>query len=419
MLDLRTMGERARLAARLLAVAGTERKNFALESIADAIERQAGSILAANAEDVKAARERGMPEPMVDRLMLDRKRITSMADGVRDVAYLDDPTEETVRGWRRPNGLYIREVRVPIGVIGMIYESRPNVTADAAALCLKAGNAAILRGGAAAIHSNKAIAAAITEGLSAAGLPVDSVQLVEDTTHRSVEEMVTLDEYIDVIIPRGGGSLIRAVVESSTVPVIRTGEGNCHIYVDADADLDIAASVVTNAKASRPSVCNAAETLLVHKDIAERALPVIAHSLREAGVEMRCCAASAAILRDRSFACNDATEEDWATEFLDYTIAVRVVDSLSAALAHIAVYSTGHSECIITDSRAAADRFTRSVDSAAVYVNASTRFTDGGQFGFGAEIGISTQKLHARGPMGLRELTTVKYIITGNGQIRE
>jgi glutamate-5-semialdehyde dehydrogenase len=301
----------------------------------------------------------------------------------------------------------------------MIYESLPNVTADAAALCLKAGNAAILRGGAAAIRSNRAIAAAITEGLSAAGLPMDSVQLVEDTTHRSVEEMVTLDEYLDVIIPRGGGSLIRAVVESATVPVIRTGEGNCHIYVDAAADIDMAAAIVANAKASRPSVCNAAETLLVHRDIAERALPVIANRLREAGVEMRCCAASADILRERGFACTDATEEDWRTEFLDYTIAIRVVDSLSAALAHIAVYSTGHSECIITDSRAAADRFTRSVDSAAVYVNASTRFTDGGQFGFGAEIGISTQKLHARGPMGLRELTTVKYIVTGNGQVRE
>lgn len=416
MTTMEQMGERARAAARQLAAAGEAKKNAALAAVADALLAGAVDILAANREDVEAAKAAGTRPALIDRLSLTEARIGGMADGIREVAALTDPVGEVMNGFRRPNGLRIEKVRVPMGVIGIIYEARPNVTADAAALCLKAGNAVILRGGKEAIRSNRAIAAAIRSGLLSAGLPEDGVQLVQDTSRETAAEMMRLNRFIDVLIPRGGAGLIRAVVEGSTVPVIQTGVGNCHVYVDAAADIDMAARIVCNAKASRPSVCNAAETLLVHAAVAEAALPVMAAGLREAGVTLRCCPRAAAILGSENV--EEATEEDWATEYGDYILAVRVVDSLEAAISHIAAYGTGHSECIVTDSQRAADHFTEAVDAAAVYVNASTRFTDGGEFGMGAEIGISTQKLHARGPMGLRELTTVKYIIHGDGQCR-
>lgn len=416
MQELKEMGMLARQAARMLATAGEAKKNAALEAIAAALEAHIPAILKANGMDVEAAAAAGTPQAMLDRLSLSETRIKGMADGVREVMALTDPVGETVEGFRRPNGLRIQKVRVPMGVIGIIYEARPNVTSDAAALCLKAGNAVILRGGREAIRSNTAVAEAIREGLMQGGLPADAVQLVTDTSRETATAMMRMNGMIDVLIPRGGAGLIRSVVENATVPVIETGTGNCHVYVDKDADIAMAAAIAVNAKTSRPSVCNAAETLLVHQDIAPQALPVIAAGLREKNVTLRCCGRSAAILAGTP--CEKAEEQDWGTEYLDYIMAVRVVDSLEEAVAHIAAYGTGHSECIVTDSYAAAEQFTAQVDAAAVYVNASTRFTDGGEFGMGAEIGISTQKLHARGPMGLRELTTVKYIIRGDGQIR-
>ena len=416
MQELKEMGMLARQAARMLATAGEAKKNAALEAIAAALEAHIPAILKANGMDVEAAAAAGTPQAMLDRLSLSETRIKGMADGVREVMALTDPVGETVEGFRRPNGLRIQKVRVPMGVIGIIYEARPNVTSDAAALCLKAGNAVILRGGREAIRSNTAVAEAIREGLIQGGLPADAVQLVTDTSRETATAMMRMNGMIDVLIPRGGAGLIRSVVENATVPVIETGTGNCHVYVDKDADIAMAAAIAVNAKTSRPSVCNAAETLLVHQGIAPRALPVIAAGLREKNVPLRCCGRSAAILAGTP--CEKAEEQDWGTEYLDYIMAVRVVDSLEEAVAHIAAYGTGHSECIVTDSYAAAEQFTAQVDAAAVYVNASTRFTDGGEFGMGAEIGISTQKLHARGPMGLRELTTVKYIIRGDGQIR-
>ena len=413
---LENMGKRAKMSARLLAVAGTARKNGALEAIADALLAQEADILEANRTDMERAAAGGMSQSMLDRLQLTSARIAGMADGIRQIVSLTDPVGEIVEGFRRPNGLKIQKTRVPLGVLGIIYEARPNVTSDAAALCLKAGNAVILRGGKEALASNQAIVRAIRQGLADSGLPVDAVQLVEDTSRETAVAMMRLNRYIDVLIPRGGGGLIQSVVQNATVPVIETGVGNCHIYIDRAADLDMAADIVFNAKVSRPSVCNAAETLLVHTDVAEKVLPLIAVQLHKANVELRCCERAAAILND--FPVVPATEADWATEFLDTILAIRVVDSLSEAMAHIALYGTGHSECIVTDSQSAAERFTTAVDAAAVYVNASTRFTDGGEFGMGAEIGISTQKLHARGPMGLRELTTVKYVIIGSGQVR-
>lgn len=413
---LENMGKRAKMSARLLAVAGTARKNAALEAIADALLAQEADILEANRTDMDRAVAGGMSQSMLDRLQLTSARIAGMADGIRQIVSLTDPVGEIVEGFRRPNGLKIQKTRVPLGVLGIIYEARPNVTSDAAALCLKAGNAVILRGGKEALASNQAIVRAIRQGLADSGLPVDAVQLVEDTSRETAVAMMRLNRYIDVLIPRGGGGLIQSVVQNATVPVIETGVGNCHIYIDRAADLDMAADIVFNAKVSRPSVCNAAETLLVHADVAEKVLPLIAVRLHKANVELRCCERAAAILND--FPVVPATEADWATEFLDTILAIRVVDSLSEAMAHIALYGTGHSECIVTDSQSAAERFTTAVDAAAVYVNASTRFTDGGEFGMGAEIGISTQKLHARGPMGLRELTTVKYVIIGSGQVR-
>ncbi len=408
------MGQRAKTAAVILRTLDTAAKNAALHAIADRLEAECEAILAANAADIVAAKENGMRDSLIDRLTLTAERIGGMAQGVREVADLPDPVGEIVEGFRRPNGLRIQKTRVPMGVIGIIYEARPNVTSDAAALCLKSGNAVILRGGKEALRSNTAVAAAIRHGLEQAGLPADAVQLLELTDRETAAKMMRLNDYIDVLIPRGGAGLIRSVVENATVPVIQTGVGNCHVYVDAAADLKTAVSVAVNAKASRPSVCNAAETLLVHAAVADTALPMLSDAMKNAGVALRCC--------ERSLPLCDgaipATEEDWATEYGDYILAVKVVDSLDDAVTHITRYGTGHSECIISDSHAAVEHFTAAVDCAAVYVNASTRFTDGGEFGMGAEIGISTQKLHARGPMGLRELTTVKYIVFGDGQIR-
>ena len=413
---LERMGAAARAAARALASATAGEKNKALQCMAQSLLERQEEILAANRQDMDAAAESGMAKAMLDRLSLSPSRIAGMADGLRQVAALADPVGEIVQGGLRPNGLRIEKTRVPLGVVGIIYEARPNVTSDAAALCLKAGNAVILRGGKEALRSNAAVADALRDGLASAGLSPDAVQLVRDTSRETANAMMRLHGVIDVLIPRGGAGLIRAVVENATVPVIETGVGNCHIYIDRDADIAMAARITVNAKASRPSVCNAAETLLVHEEIAPRALPVIAKALEEAGVQLRGCERTREILADP--AVLPATEEDWATEYLDYILAVRVVPSLEAAAEHIAAYGTGHSECIVTDSHAAAERFTAAVDAAAVYVNASTRFTDGEEFGMGAEIGISTQKLHARGPMGLRELTTTKYIVYGSGQIR-
>lgn len=408
------MGKKAKAASRILAVAGKKKDN-ALLAIADALRIKREAIKAANAIDIENGRKAGLSDSLIDRLLLTDARIDGMALGCEQVAALRDPIGETLSGNVLANGLEVRKVRVPMGVIGIIFEARPNVTADAAALCLKAGSAVILRGGKEAINSNMSIAAVMREAVKNAGLPEDSIQLVEDTSRQSSIEMMGLSEYLDVLIPRGGAGLIRAVVENSKVPVIETGVGNCHVYVDESADIEMAADIVFNAKTSRPSVCNAIETVLVHKAIADKALPVIKARLDEKGVEIHGCERTRQILGDSVI---PATEDDWYTEYLDLKLAIRVVDSLDDAMDHIAKYSSGHSECIVTENYENSRIFTAGVDSAAVYVNASTRFTDGGEFGLGAEIGISTQKLHARGPMGLNELTSMKFIINGNGQIR-
>lgn len=414
MTELEKMGARAKAASRVLASAGS-RKDAALLAAADELEHDGGKILAANAEDLAKAKAGGMSAALLDRLALSAQRVKSMADGLRSVAAQKDPVGEVVSGFTRPNGLHIEKVRVPFGVIGIIYEARPNVTADAAAVCLKAGSAVLLRGGKEALHTNSAVEQALRAAFEKAGLPADCVQLVRDTTHESSREMMMLTDYIDVLIPRGGKNLICSVTDNARVPVIKTGWGNCHIYVDASADVNMAADIVFNAKTSRPSVCNAAESLLVHRDIAEAALPAIKARLDEKNVELRGCERTRAILGESVV---PAADEDYGTEYLDYIMSVKVVDSLDEAISHIAKYSSGHSEAIVTQNYGNARRFTEEVDSAVVYVNASTRFTDGGEFGLGAEIGISTQKLHARGPMGAGELTTTKYIVTGNGQIR-
>jgi len=411
---LEQMGKNAKTASRALAAAGV-RKDNALLAMAAAIESGENVILSANEQDIKAAKRSGMSESLLDRLALNPTRIKGMAQGIRSIAAQSDPIGTVIGGGVRPNGLKIEQVRVPLGVIGIIYEARPNVTADAAALCLKAGNAVILRGGREAIHSNTCVADIMRGAVEQAGLPRDCIQLVEDTSRASSVEMMQLTDYIDVLIPRGGKGLIQSVVQNSRVPVIETGSGNCHVYVDDTADIEMAAAIIFNAKTSRPSVCNAIETVLVHKDIAEKALPAIKARLDEKQVEIRGCEKTRAILGSSVV---PATVEDWATEYLDYIIAVKVVDNIDDAIDHIAQYSSGHSEAIITKSYESAQKFTAQVDSAAVYVNASTRFTDGGEFGLGAEIGISTQKLHARGPMGVYELTSTKYIINGSGQIR-
>lgn len=414
MTDLTELGKKAKQASRALASAGPK-KDAALLAAADGLEREAAKILAANRQDLEAARAAGMTDALLDRLALSEARIKGMADGLRSVASQTDPVGEVVSGITRPNGLRIEKVRVPLGVIGIIYEARPNVTADAAAICIKAGSAVILRGGKEALRTNTATEAVLRAAMEEAGLPADCVQLVHDTSHDSAKAMMEMTEYLDVLIPRGGKNLIRTVTENARVPVIETGWGNCHIYVDESAGTEMAAEIVFNAKTSRPSVCNAAESLLVHSAAAERVLPAIKKRLDEKNVELRGCERTRAILGSSVV---PATEEDYATEYLDYILSVKIVDSLDEAIAHIAKYSSGHSECIVTESYENARRFTQEVDSSAVYVNASTRFTDGGEFGLGAEIGISTQKLHARGPMGARELTTTKFIVTGSGQVR-
>lgn len=408
------MGARAKEASRELAIAG-EKKNRALKAIAEALRANKDKIIKANEIDLKNGRENGLSSALLDRLSLDSKRIDGIADGVLQVAALPDPVGTVISGSTRPNGLKITKVRVPIGVIGIIFEARPNVTADAAVLCLKSGNAVILRGGKEAINSNMCITAVMQDAIESVGLSRNCVQLIEDTTRQSSVELMGLTEYLDVLIPRGGKGLIRAVVENAKVPVIETGAGNCHVYVDESADIDMAAEIIYNAKTSRPSVCNAIETILVHEKIAEKALPVIKSKLDTKNTELRGDERTRAILGD---CVKPATEDDWYTEYGDYILAVRVVDDIKSAVEHIAKYSTGHSECIVTKDYNSASYFTSAVDSAAVYVNASTRFTDGGEFGNGAEIGISTQKLHARGPMGLNELTSMKFIIEGNGQVR-
>lgn len=413
MTELQKMGAAAKEAAAVLRTAG-EKKRRALLEAAQALRAAAPEILAANAVDLAAARENGMRDAMLDRLTLTEARIEAMAQGVEDVAAQRDPVGRVLSGETRPNGLKIEKVTVPMGVIGIIFEARPNVTSDAAALCLMAGSAVILRGGKEAFHSNMAVTSVLQAALERAGLPRTAVQLVQDTSRESSREMMGLVGYLDLLIPRGGVGLIRAVVENARVPVIETGVGNCHVYVDESADIDMAAEIIFNAKTSRPSVCNAIETVLVHEKIAEKALPAIAARLREKQVELRGDDRTRAILPEAV----PASEADWETEYLDYILAVRVVDSLDEAVAHIARYSSGHSECIVTRDLRAAEAFTARVDSAAVYVNASTRFTDGGEMGLGAEIGISTQKLHARGPMGLNEIVSYKYVIRGDGQVR-
>lgn len=414
MTQLEIMGAKAKEASRFLMTAGSK-KDEALNAIAKALRENADKIIKANDIDIENGEKAGLTKSLLDRLRLTEERINGMADGVSEVASLADPVGRVLDGRTLKNGLQIEKVTVPMGVIGIIFEARPNVTSDAAALCLKAGSVVILRGGKEAINSNKAIAEIMRDAIEGAGLPRDCVSLVEDTTRQSATELMQLSEYLDVLIPRGGAGLIKSVVENAKVPVIETGVGNCHVYVDKSADVDMAKSIIFNAKTSRPSVCNAIETVLVHKDIAEKALPEIKAELDKMNVEIRGCERTRAILGESVV---PATENDYAIEFLDYILAVKVVDSLDDALAHIAKYSTGHSESIITSDYESANKFTACVDSAAVYVNASTRFTDGGEFGLGAEIGISTQKLHARGPMGLNELTSSKFIIRGNGQIR-
>ncbi|MBR2283081.1 MAG: glutamate-5-semialdehyde dehydrogenase [Ruminococcus sp.] len=409
------LGIKARAAETAIAAASSELKNKALAAIAQALISEQSAIISENAKDLAAAKENGMSESMQDRLRLDEKRIAGMADGVRELIAMTDPIGQVTDGFTRPNGLRIIKVRAPLGVIGIIFESRPNVTVDAAALCLKAGNAVILKGGKEAINSNKCLGAIMRAAVERAGLPADIIQVVENTSRETTTELMKLSGYIDVLIPRGSARLIQAVVNNATVPVIETGAGNCHVYVDASADIAMAADITDNAKTQRPSVCNAIESLLVHKDIAEGFLPVIAERFKAHDVKIYGCDRTRAILGESVL---PATETEYATEFNDYVIAVKVVDSIDEAIAHIRKYSTRHSECIVTRSLESAEKFQKEVDAAAVYVNASTRFTDGGEFGFGAEIGISTQKLHARGPMGLTELTTFKYLINGCGQIR-
>lgn len=408
------MGIKATAAAKILAQAG-KAKNVALRKIAENILKYQNEILEANNIDIENGRTSGLSDALLDRLKLSKERIEDISEGIIKVASMPDPIGKVLDGFTTENGLKINKVRVPLGVIGIIYEARPNVTADAASICLKSGNAVILRGGKEAINSNKAITKIMRKSLKEVSFPEDAIQLIEDTSRESSKALMTMNKYLDVLIPRGGAGLIKAVVENATVPVIETGVGNCHVYVDKYANLDMAVSIINNAKTSRPSVCNAIETVLVHKDIADEFLPKMKTKLDEKHVEIRGCEKTVAILGNEIV---KACESDYSTEFLDYILAVKVVDSFDEAISHISEYSTKHSEAIITENYENAMRFTNEIDAAAVYVNASTRFTDGGQFGLGAEIGISTQKLHARGPMGINELTSTKFIINGNGQVR-
>lgn len=409
------LGEKALEAKRKIATASTGEKNKVLEAIAQVLLENSDAILAENEKDIANARDNGISETMVDRLRLTKERIKGIADACMELVNLEDPVGEVLQGSVRPNGMRITKVRVPMGVIGIIYESRPNVTVDAGALCLKSGNAAILRGGKEAIHSNMILVNLMQRALETSGFAKETIQLVEDTSREVSTQMMQANGYIDVLIPRGGAGLIQAVVQNATVPVIETGTGNCHIYVDDSADLEMAVQITDNGKTQRPSVCNALETCLVHKDVADKFLPMLQKVFEKHQVEIRGCERTKAILGDSVVL---ATAQDYATEFLDYIMSIKVVDSIEEAIAHIRKYSTGHSECIITESYRHAEQFQKEVDSACVYVNCSTRFTDGGEFGLGAEIGISTQKLHVRGPMGLKELTTMKYLINGSGQIR-
>ena len=409
------LGKRAKAAEAAAISASTSQKNDALAAISKALIANKDFIIAENAKDIANAKANGMSEAKQDRLLLNEKRIEDIAKSLYDIINLPDPIGEVIGGGNRPNGLQIIKTRVPLGVIAIIYESRPNVTVDAAALCLKTGNVVILKGGKEAINSNVCLGSIMRKALEETGLPADMIQVVDKTDRETTTEIMRLNGYVDVIIPRGSAGLIQAVVTNASVPVIETGAGNCHVYVDASADLDMAVEVTDNAKTQRPSVCNAIESLLVHKDIADKFLPMIAERFKKHDVKIYGCDRTIAILGD---SVEKATETEYATEFNDFIIAVKVVDDIDEAIAHIRKYSTRHSECIVTSSLESAQKFQKQVDAAAVYVNASTRFTDGGEFGFGAEIGISTQKLHARGPMGLTELTTVKYLINGNGQIR-
>ncbi|MGL4760216.1 MAG: glutamate-5-semialdehyde dehydrogenase [Sarcina sp.] len=414
MSELIVKGKLAKEAAYELGITSTVKKNEALLQIAQKLVDRCDEILMENEKDVKAAREKGTKESLVDRLELSKERVEAMADGVRQIVKLDDPVGEVTSMKKMMNELKVGVQRVPLGVVGIIYESRPNVTADAAALCLKTGNAALLRGGKEAINSNLKIVEIIKDAVKEVGLLEGTVQILEDTSRETANEFMKLNDYLDVLIPRGGAGLIKAVVQNATVPVIETGTGNCHIYVDAECDMDMAKDIIINAKTSRPGVCNAAESMLVHKDVAEKFLPIALKELMDKGVEIRGCARTKAIVEN----IVDATQEDFNTEFLDFILSVKVVDSVDEAIKHINKFGTGHSEAIVTTNYFNSEKFLQRVDAAAVYVNASTRFTDGSEFGFGAEIGISTQKLHARGPMGLKELTTSKYIIYGNGQVR-
>lgn len=414
MSSLISMGQKAKEASYELGVASPGQKNEALTFMAEELIKAKEEIIKANEIDRQNAIKKGITDALLDRLSLDDSRIEAMAQGLLDIVKLQDPVGEVINMWQMPNGLQIGQKRVPIGVLGIIYESRPNVTSDAAGLCLKSGNAVILRGASDAINSNKAVAKALVAGIKRSGLPQDCVQLLEDTSRETAREMMRLNNYIDVLIPRGGAGLIKSVVQNATVPVIETGTGNCHIFVDETADLEMAKAIVLNAKVQRPGVCNAAEKLLVHESIANEFLPTIVKALRENGVEVRGCDKAQAIVDDIKV----IEEPEWHQEYLDLIIAVKVVKDVDEAIKHINKYNTGHSESIVTESYKNSQKFLQRVDAAAVYVNASTRFTDGGEFGFGGEIGISTQKLHARGPMGLKELTTSKYIIFGDGQIR-
>ncbi|MDM0917601.1 glutamate-5-semialdehyde dehydrogenase [Clostridium perfringens] len=412
--ELIIKGKKAKEASYTLSFASTNEKNNGLLKISESLIKRCDEILEENKKDLEKAIEKGTSNAMLDRLKLDEERVKSIANAVADVVKLDDPIGEVTSMFKRPNGLRIGVQRVPLGVVGIIYEARPNVTADAAALCLKTGNAVILRGGSEAINSNLKIVEIISDALKEAGLPEGSVQILEDTSRETATDFMRLNDYLDVLIPRGGAGLIKAVVNNATVPVIETGVGNCHIYIDDEADINMGVDIIVNAKTSRPAVCNAVEKLLVNEKIAEEFLPVAIKALKEKGVEIRGCEKTKVIVND----INLATEEDWGKEYLDYILGVKIVKDLDEAISHINKYGTKHSESIVTKNYFNSEKFLQRVDAAAVYVNASTRFTDGGEFGFGAEIGISTQKLHARGPMGLKELTTNKYIIYGNGQVR-
>lgn len=412
--ELLKKGTLAKDAAFKLVTTKSEIKNAALAKIADALIKNSAEILAANKTDIENAKKKGTRKAMIDRLTLTDARIADMAEGVRQVAALDDPIGKIIDEWERPNGLKIAKKRVPIGVIGIIYEARPNVTVDAAVLCLKSSNAVILRGGSEAICSNKAIMKIMQDAAYSAGIPEGSMNIVEDTSRATATELMKMNGYIDLLIPRGSAGLIRSVVENATVPVIETGAGNCHIYVDGDCDFDMAIKICENARVSRPSVCNSAETFLIDKKIANEFLPKLAKVLKDDHVEIRGCDECRKICPD----INAATPEDWSTEYNDYIVSIKIVDGVKEAIKHINIYNTKHSDAIVTNNSAHAEMFLNEVDAAAVYVNASTRFTDGFEFGFGAEIGISTQKIHARGPMGLEQLTSIKYVIHGNGQIR-